>query len=639
MVRGAKMEIPKGLSKEEVTEKIRCGLKNNLPKVYSKSICRIITENVFSFFNIVNIILFILVIITGEYKNAMFIGVVIVNTIVGITQEIRCKVITDKLSVITNNMVKVIRENKEYTVSVEDIVQDDIIHLIKGCQVCADCKIVSGNDIKADESLITGEDKPIKKDVGDRLFSGSFILSGDAYVVAEKVGDGCYSSKLITEAKKQRKVKGQIYSTAKRIVRTMALIIIPAGLILYFMQGKIGRNEFDNNIIATSAAIIGMIPNGFVLFITAVYSVGSYKSSLKNAYVREPVVLECFAGIDVVCFDKTGTITINEKVRNDIPEYFRFLYKNNIDIKIISGDSSDEVLKIAKETGIKNINHINLKNMDEIKTKHIAGMYNVFSGALPKHKKWIIQMIKESGKRVAMVGDGVNDLPALKCADCAISLSTATDAAKGVSDIILNKADFLSLPFMYSEGNIAVNNVMKASCLYLNKTCYSVLLCLFTAIYTLFGNGIYPLKPIQLTIISALTVGIPSLFIATIKDKVKDNKSLVSVLISTALPMGISIAVSEIALVIFSDFGFLSAGEISFGAYFVAGLLSFYMLIKVLKGSKTIIIICLFAVFIISLKFGSVLDFPVITEKTIIVSFILLGFAVLFERILSKFLQ
>ncbi|MDP4118603.1 MAG: HAD-IC family P-type ATPase [Bacillota bacterium] len=720
-----------GLTSAEVTQRRRNGEYNKSLKKTTKSIGKIIADNVFSFFNIINIILFFLIMLTGQYKNAFFIGVLFTNTLTGIFQEMRAKRTVDRLSVINESTATVIRNGIEEKIPCPEIVKDDIILFTKGCQASVDCRVLDEENLSADESLLTGENLPIRKTEGDLLLSGSYILGGKGYAKAETVGEKCYSALLTVKAKQHKKAHSEILADVEKIVRIMSFLIAPAGILLYIVQMALSGLTWQANVVRTVASMIGMIPNGLVLLITAAYCLGVYRVSYHNALVQEPAIMEIFSSTDVICFDKTGTLTdgamhlteintdtglteikqilkciadadifefsqalyeyaadvklchyeklgktkeiilngnlyrikkisdrsaelytngkktaqiyFDEKVRTEIPKTIEYFDKHGVEIKVISGDNPVYASKIAKKAGIKSAEkYIDISGMDESEIAKVAHNYTVFGRVSPEQKQWIVRALKKSGLKVSMAGDGVNDLLALREADCGISPLSGTDAARGVSGIILMNSDFSALQKVFEEGRCAINNIQKASCLYLNKTAYSLILTVFTIVYAIFGTVHYPYEPIQLTVISLFAVGIPSALIALEKNNRKLKDRFLSIVLSRSIPAGLSIAITAITLMIFADVGIIDNKALSFSTYCVAGFAAFHLLIKVCKPLtlySRIFTSVLLAAFVATLYFGKLLNFGAITPISVITAFIGTAVCIALTGTLYKYIR
>ena len=658
------MEI-NGLTTSEVNKRIKQGKVNIDTTPKTKSIKQILKDNIFTYFNFLNLVLGLAVFIAGTLKgdiiyglkNCLFMGVIITNSIISIVEEIISKKIIDKLSVLSVSKVNVIRNNIEETIMVNDIVEGDVLHLLRGDQIPTDSIVLSGK-LEVNEALITGESNAILKHVNDELLSGSYVVSGDAYVKVIHVGLDNYVAIISKEAKYNKRVESVIMSSFTKLLKILSIMIIPIGIIMYISQYYITHNAVDS-IFTTVAALIGMIPEGLVLLTSSVMAVGVIKLYRVHVLVQELNAIEILARVDTICLDKTGTLTenklsvssmilnkgyteqdfrkylgnylystidnnqtiealrsgftsiqaektnsiefssdrkysaiefndytlylgapdilskdnkkiekyledyrivalgiknskISDKLNNidiigyvlledviresakDTLEYFK---NNNVDVKIISGDNSKTVSTIAKKLGLDNYSAIDVGELNEEEIKSIINDYQVFGRVKPQQKKWIVKYLKEAGHTVAMTGDGVNDVLALKESDCAISIKSGSDAARNVSQLILLNDDFNSLPNVVKEGRQTINNVERSGSLLLVKTIYTLLLITFSILV----SQKYFFIPIQLTFITSFTIGIPSFVLALEpNDKIVEGNFLFRML-SRALPTALTV--------------------------------------------------------------------------------------------------
>jgi len=643
-----------GLSHEQVKKRISEGLVNVDKNIASKSTSDIVKDNLFTLFNFINLVLAIAILYTGSYRNLMFMGVVICNAVIGIAQEIRAKKTVDKLNLILSNDATVIREGKREKIKIEKVVLDDIICFSRGNQVVSDSIITEGK-CEVNESFLTGESDLILKKEGDTLLSGSFIVSGSCKAKVEKVGEDNYTSQLLKGSKYIKKTKSEIISTINKIIKIISIAIIPIGALLFYRQYNASSYNISSAIVTTSAALTGMIPEGLVLLTSSVLAVGVLRLSKRKVLVQDIYCLETLARVDVLCLDKTGTITegsfelhdiiaengynisevnkaitaltsmlddnnetfnavknkfppncafsrpeivvpfssekkwsgvytksqgsivmgaaefifretyskikdkmafyskdfriltlahsespfkngdlpshlnlmafilIKDKIRNNAEKTLNFFKKQGVEIKVISGDDPLTVSQIAKRVNLENsekyIDMSKLKSSEEIKDS--AKRYTIFGRVTPYQKQEIIKSLKEEGHTVAMVGDGVNDVLAMKESDCSVAMAGGSDIARNVSHLVLLNSDFASMPRAVAEGRKAINNIQRSSSLFLVKTIYSFLLSLlFFAI-----PAPYPFIPIQMTLLSAITIGIPSFVLALEpnREKIKGN--------------------------------------------------------------------------------------------------------------------
>ena len=668
-----------GLSSSQVLKREKENLMNLDVSIPTKTLPQIIRGNLFTLFNLINFVLALAIIYVGSFKNLLFMGVVISNLIISTYQEIRAKKAVDKLSILSLSKINVIRDGNIKKIGINDIVLDDILELNQGIQVPTDCKILNGN-CEVNESLLTGESDSISKGQGDLLLSGSYIVSGKCKARVENVGKENYAFKISKDAKYVKKINSQILSAFNKIILILSILIIPIGFFLFTHQ--LNHNNLENSIINTTAALIGMIPEGLVLLTSTVLAVSVVRLSKQKVLVQELYCIETLARVDTLCLDKTGTITqgtmevdslvpcenytedemkkylsfivnntedtnptyyaiknfidkndsINKKateivpfssekkwsgvyidgfgsyvmgasefifenklpneinsqlklyskenrvvilahsnsnfinknlpnnlnivgfilikdvIRNSAKETLKYFNEQGVDIKIISGDNVLTVSNIAKRAGLKNYNkYIDLSKVSSDENiKKIANEYSIFGRVSPIQKKQLICALKESKHTVAMTGDGVNDVLALKEADCSIVMANGSDAAKNVSQLVLLNSDFSAMPKVVLEGRRSINNIQRSSSLFLVKTIYSTLL----AILFLFFNSPYPFMPIQMTLTSVLTIGIPSFVLALEPNKSRIKGNLFNNIISKSLPCGITI-VFAISLIMY----------------------------------------------------------------------------------------
>lgn len=634
-------KIDIGLTKEEVEERIKENKVNYDTSLPTKSIKTIVRENIFTLFNLINILLGVAVFCVGSYKNLLFLIVIFCNTAISIIQEINSKKAVDKLSILAQAKVNCIRDGEKQEIGINSIVLDDLLMLETGNQIVADSIILEG-EVEVNESFITGESDVIYKRKGDTLLSGSFVVSGKCKAEVIHIGDENYTSKISSGAKYVKKVNSEIMKSLNGIIKIVSIAIVPIGILLFFNQLGLTENSFKNAVVNTVAAIIGMIPEGLVLLTSTVLAVSVIRLSKRKVLVQELYCIETLARVDTLCLDKTGTITegtmeVNDiieitkskeeleeilseissasddnnstieairakyknkqkwKVINKIPfssqkkwsgvcfkdkgsyiigapefvlrekydEYkeriekysndyrviivansegdfiekelpnklevlgfvlisdvirkeasktLKYFKEQGVNIKIISGDNPITVSKIAKRAGVENSEKY--INMQEIKTKEqlekAAKEYTIFGRVTPVQKKELVQALKKEGHTVAMTGDGVNDVLALKEADCSIAMASGSDATRNVAELVLLDSNFASMPEIVLEGRRTINNIERSATLFLVKTIYAGIL----AIIFLFVNMPYPFMPIQLTLISTVTIGIPSFVLA-----------------------------------------------------------------------------------------------------------------------------
>ena len=687
-----------GLSDAEVSMRKQEKLVNYDTDIPTKSVKRIIYENIFTLFNLLNFGIALAILLVDSYKNLLFMGVVFCNTIISIIQEINSKRVIDKLSVVASKKINVIRNGNNLEVSLNEIVLDDIIKLKIGNQIVTDCIIKKGR-VLVDESFITGESEYIEKNIGDMLLSGSFIVGGDCIAKVEHIGEDNYTSKISKEAKYIKKSNSVIMNSLKKIVKYVSIVIVPLGILLFLKQYYIDKNLTDT-VINTAAAIISMIPEGLVLLTSTVLAVSVIKLGKRRVLVQDLYCIETLARVDTLCLDKTGTLTegklkfeklielnnkydikkilsamskilddnatmkaINYEFCDDIHleyvdkiafsskhkysgvifkdegtfilgapdilckdkeidkiikenEQYRSLilmhskdnkkeelkdlepvalifisdiirhqaastldyFKNEgVDVKIISGDGMSTVSSIARCVNIDNIKCVDMSKItDDDNLKEIVENNNVFCRVTPSQKKDLVLALKSNNHTVAMTGDGVNDVLALKESDLSIAMASGSDAARNVSEIVLLDSNFDTVTDILLEGRRTINNIERSATLFLTKTIYATLL----AILFLFISMDYPFQPIQLSLTSAITIGIPSFILALEENKEKIKGNFIKNVISKSLPSALTICIDVIGVMIISCIFKLNPNEISTMSVILVAFTGFVLLFK-----------------------------------------------------------
>lgn len=697
-----------GLSAAEVAERVRDGKINTASTVKTKSIKRIFIDNICTVFNGINVILFILLLLVGSYKNLLFIGVVLFNTVIGIVQEIRSKQSVDKLTILTESKLTVLRDGKEVQLSKDELVLDDVIILSRGNQVPADCIVIDG-DCSANESLLTGESDLIVKKVGDELLSGSFIASGNCYCRVNRVGADSYAAKINNEAKYLKKNNSQILNSFNTIIKICSFIIFPVGILMFVIKYFVQHQEMTDTVVSTVGALVGMIPGGMILLTSGVLAVSVVRLAKKKVLVNEMYCIETLARVDVICLDKTGTLTaeimnvhdvvpinceqdeimtalssiasvdevnataeavhqftenveplscrgftpfssetkwsggnfengrtyimgaaefvfsdkekyaevyraiadvhdtvrilvlaksstpienkqlpeerqpmalvlIKDQLRDNVQDTVNYFKEQGVTLKVISGDSVKTVQNIAKDCGIEGAE--NAVDMSTVTTEEelaeVAERCNVFGRVTPAQKKKLLIALKKKGHKVAMTGDGVNDVLALKEADCSVAMAAGSEAARNVSQLVLVNNDFAAMPHVVAEGRKTINNIERSSSLYLVKTMYSILL----SVFFLFSSFIYPFEPIQLSLIGALTVGFPSFVLALQPNKNIVRGNFTFNIITRAAPAAICIALNTIVITLLSNTLGISQPEISSMAMYTTSLIGLMLIFR-----------------------------------------------------------
>lgn len=663
----------KGLSSHEVLERIKDKKVNKVSNRKSKGILKIILSNLFTLFNLINIFLAILVLITRSYANLLFALVIVINTVIAMYQEIRAKIILDNLKITIKDKVVVFRDGVKKEILEEEIVLDDVILLKQGNQVLVDVEVLDSSLCEVDESIITGESNNIIKKKDDNIYSGSIITSGSCKARVIGLGNNTYAQKLVDNAKMIKENETVLRNSLNQILKLIMILIGPLMVLLFVSQFYINHNPWNEAILAIVAAVSGMIPSGLILLSSISASVGIIKMAKDKVVVQKLNGIETLASIDTLCLDKTGTITDNtfkvvdvikldkdfeinniilnmqsdtknetdkaldryfkkdknyevikkvpfssyrkyslvvfknlgtftlgaleyitsdykkydkyinpylekglrvltlmhskrvdnlkkvpddsrviafiilkDNIRKDIDKSILYLMKEEVDVKILSGDNPYTVCNIMKQINYPYYqDYIDCTKLptDYYELKEIVNKYHIFGRVTPYQKQLIIKILKEN-KKVGMIGDGVNDILALKEADCSIALNSGISAIKNVSQIVLIDNDFNKIPKILNEGRRVINNIIKVASLYLVKTIYSFLLTIFSIL--LFFD--YPFYPVQLTLIGILCVGIPSFMLALEPNTKKVSKNILKEIFSYALPSALTVFINVMLL-------------------------------------------------------------------------------------------
>ncbi len=673
------MEI-KGLTNKEVKERQEKKQVNYDTKVPTKSIKKILKDNFLTLFNIINLILGIIIFSVGSYKNMLFLGIIIINTAISTIQEIHSKRMVDKLSIMASSRVKVIRDGKKQEISIYELVLDDVMELHTGSQIATDSIILEG-DVQVNESFITGEPDSIYKKQGDKILSGSYIVSGKCKAKVEHIGEDNYTAQISSGAKYVKKVNSEIMNSLGRIIRFLTFAIIPIGLGLFYTQLQVEDTTFQEAVVKSVAGIIGMIPEGLVLLTSTVLAVSVIRLSKTKVLVQELYCIETLARVDTLCLDKTGTLTegimevkdfepvnctkkemsnllaniakasedenatieairnyfthlekqwkptqkiafssqtkwssisfgkegtyllgapeyvlkknfsqykdtiekrakdyrvlavgyskqeiqsheipedielvgyvfILDKIRKEAKQTLKYFKEQGVAIKIISGDNPVTVSKIAKQVGVKNYDqYIDMTTLEkEEDIERVALTYTIFGRVSPTQKRSLVEALQKAGKTVAMTGDGVNDVLALKTADCSIAMANGSDATKSVSQLILLDSNFASMPKVVAEGRRTINNIERSATLFLVKTIYSGLLAIM---FLLIGEA-YPFVPIQMSLIGTITIGLPSFILALEPNKERIQGQFLKNVMVRALPVGLTVVLNIFTLAMLS---------------------------------------------------------------------------------------
>ena len=718
------METIKGITHEEVEEKIKQGKSNKVKIKTNESILKILRKNIFTYFNFIFLILTILLITSHSYRNLTFLGIIIINILIGIIQQIRSKITLDKLSLLDKNKYIVIRDGKEEEIDSDNLVEGDFIILEAGKQIPADAEVVSGK-IYVNESLLTGEQNEIEKSINSNLMSGSFVISGRAVVKLTNVGDESFSAKIMKESKKIKETKSEMISAIDNIVKFAGIIIIPIGILLFIGSYGVNGCSYEESVNSMVSALLGMIPEGLYLLTTVALALSSMRLAQNKILLHDMKSIESLARVDVLCVDKTGTITNNtmkvldifdkngnslidkkedlkilakyintiedknitidaikeqlygisteklsniekenfnsknkfsfikidenvtyklgapeillnkeyeefvnkrtkngerliafvevkndetipilfislkNEIRKNAKEIFEFFDNRNVQIRVISGDNTITVSSIAKQAGIKGYEkHIDcreLKNYADI--QKAVKKYIVFGRVNPEQKRQIIKALKEQGLKVAMTGDGVNDILAMKEADCSIAIGSGSDAARGTAQVVLLDSDFGKMRNIVYEGRKNINNITRSASLFTYKNIFSLLLSIYSIIFAMQ----YPLEPNQVSLGSAFTIGIPA-FLLTFEEnqKKQQNGNFMRKVFTNSLPAAITSFLAIVAMVKFSDLFNVGVKEITTACsylFFTGGFLILYKIIRPLNKYRTsVMFLCILGI-------------------------------------------
>ncbi|MDR0975401.1 MAG: HAD-IC family P-type ATPase [Christensenellaceae bacterium] len=745
----------KGLSWKNVGERIDDGFTNLTKRGSTKTIGRILWTNIMTFFNLLcfavaGCLIYTAIAIDGSaWANMFFMVVILANISIGIIQEIKAKLTIERLSLISAQKVRTIREGVEYKLSPDDLVLDDVIVLTTGNQVPADCILLEGV-MEANESLLTGESNPIAKKVGDKVLGGSFIVSGTVRLRVDAVGKANYIQTLAQGASKYNRPKSELLSSLKLIIRAIGFILVILGTVLIIRTGDNLGWDFTNSdmVTKTAGAIIGMIPAGMFLLTSMALAVGVINLAKSNTLVQELYCIEMLARVDVLCLDKTGTITdgtmkvadvveiknstdytvkeiissmlfalednnqtsvalgeyfsrdcivkatdvvpfssarkfsavsfagigtfflgapefvlkdmnervdekigrfasqgyrvlclahsktvmkdgdlpaangitpvalitIQDHVRKEAPETIKWFYDNGVDIKIISGDNPITVSEVAKRAGVKDADKfISLEGMTVADVRSFAKEYTVFGRVTPEQKLILVKELKNSGRTVAMTGDGVNDILALREADCSIAMATGSEAARNVSHLVLLDSNFSSMPRVVIEGRRVVNNVQKSSSLFLFKTLFTIMLVLF-AIFQ--KDTLYIFEPKNMYMLEFLIIGMPCFFLALEMNSARIKGKFIFNVIKNSFSGAVVVVFNILLLYVFENLNLLGVNQDNFLTLciFCTTITGFMMLFKLVQPLNVyrgilisvVVVLLVFSVFYLGGFFGLV---------------------------------
>jgi len=741
MTTAATTDATTGLTTAEVAERVARGQTNSIPEAPTRTVGQIIRANVFAPINLVIGVLAALVIVAGSPKDALFGGVIIANSVIGVVQELRAKKVLDSLSVISAPKAHAVRDGTVVELRVHELVLDDVVELRSGAQVVADGEVLVGENLELDESHLTGEADAVTKNAGDGVLSGSAVVAGTGRMLVTKVGAENYAIKLAEEARRFTLINSPLRNDINRIVTWVGYLIIPVGLLLASSQ-FLRRNEgWRESIISTVAGLVGMVPEGLVLLTSVAFAVGVVRLARQRCLVQELPAIEVLARVDVLCADKTGTITegslalsdvqtldgedravidpvlcalaqldpdpnattralgkhftepttwvitgrvpfssgrkwggmtfttpdgkpagswvlgapenvltsaysgalkeqvearaacgervlvlaatdasfagdemelpkvrpvalvlLEDIIRPDAAATLKYFADQGVTVKVISGDNNVTVGAVAQRAGLagwdNNVNATELPT-DEDSQEFSDAIENgvIFGRVTPHQKRAMVRALKARGHTVAMTGDGVNDVLALKDADCGIAMASGSEATRGVAQLVLMDSNFAAMPSVVSEGRRVINNIERVASLFLAKTCYSVVLSVLTGVFAL----AYPLRPIHLSILSWFTIGVPAFFLALEPNDERVSLGFLRRVLGRAVPTGIVIAAATMTVFAIAQLdSSIDSDHARTVAVLVAGsvaLMNLYRVARPLNRRRTVLVVTMVALF------------------------------------------
>lgn len=709
-----------GLTSEEVRERIDNGQTNHTDISTQKTVGQIVKSNLLTYFNLIFLILTVLLCIVGSFRNLTFLPVIIGNTVIGIFQELRAKKTLDKMSMLNAPHSIVVRDGEQQQIQSEELVKDDIIILSAGNQICADATVLSGS-ISVNEALLTGESDEIKKKSGDGLMSGSFVVSGQCYAKLDKVGNESYISKLTAQAKAMGDgEQSEMIRYINKLVKWVGIIIIPVGIILFCQAYIMNGETFKKSVVSMVAAVLGMIPEGLYLLTTVALALSTIRLAKKQVLLHDMKSIETLARVDVLCVDKTGTITepgmqvtelvisgrcgdaemdkrafahlladyssviednnatmeairayvdkneiekgsrtllktqpftsankyskvsfvegdymlgapefimkdrydeiseeieeyqskgyrvllmaesgndssgleksfggispigyivLSNPIRENAESTFTYFKEQGVAIKVISGDNPATVSEVAKRAGIDGAeNYVDASTLaSEKDIAEAVDKYTVFGRVTPKQKQLIVRALQKQKHTVAMTGDGVNDILAMKDADCSIAMASGSEAAAQAAQTVLLDSDFGRMPYVVYEGRQVVNNIQRSASLFLVKNIFSLLMAIFSAVFAI----TYPLEPSQISLISMFTIGLPGFLLALEPNRNRIEGNFMANVMLKALPAGLTDVLSVGALVICGQVFNLPSEDIATAGTMLLAVVGFMIIIKI----------------------------------------------------------
>ena len=787
----------KGLTKEEVNARIAAGKVNRTPRKSSNTIGRIILKNSLTIFNLVNLILAVMIILVGSYKNLLFLLIAIANTLISIINEIRAKKTVDKMRLITEQRPTVIRNGKTIQIDQQDIVEGDLLIYSLGDQILVDCRLEEGT-IEVNESFVTGEQDNITKHKGDKLISGSFVVSGTCKATAIAVGLDSELSKLEQSAHTIKAPNSQLFTLMNNIVKYISFALIPIGALLLWSRFRVDTTDTTTAVTSTVASLINMIPEGLILLTSSVLALATIRLSKKQVLVQDLYSIETLARVDTIALDKTGTLTtgkmsvhdynpleksfekalasilthqtaenatitalkqkflkttkikeiegiaeiidfsserkhsgirtknatyllgaidfitdddnlikqvksasegyrtlavvqkmtknvhsrpsatneergsevppvttgrnervenelflsssdkllgfvrLEDEIRHDAKDIINYFYDNNIDVKIISGDDLDSVTSIAERVGVKDLRGFNLSSEKTHNYTKLVKNYSIFTRVTPAEKKSLIAALKKQGNTVAMTGDGVNDILAMKESDVSLAIGEGSDAARRSAKLVLLNSDFAAVPSIIDEGRQSINNLERSTALFLAKTVYASIL----AVIFIFIPVKYPFSsPVEMSLLNFACIGFPGLVLALEHNTERIKNRFTRNIIEYSVPVGLTISIAMLTISLLAHFGVFPHYDLATTAVFVTftiDLILVYWLSKPLNPLRTgllISIICIMIGAFLIPFFHDFFDFVSLTKESLIVTLITIASSILLFTILKLLMQ
>lgn len=734
-------EETSGLTAAEVEERTAAGLTNRTNITTDKTVSQIVKSNLFTYFNLIFLILAVLLCLVGSFRNLTFLPVIILNTIIGIFQELRAKKTLDKMNMLNAPHAVVVRDHVPSRIPSEELVQDDVVRLAAGDQICADARVLQGS-ISVNESLLTGEADEIQKGPGSTLLSGSFVVSGQCFAKLECVGEASYISKLTAQAKALGNgEQSEMVRSINQLVKWVGILIVPVGIVLFAQAYFVNGETIRTSIVSMIAAIIGMIPEGLYLLTTAALALSTIRLAGKKVLLHDMKSIEALARVDVLCVDKTGTITepgmqvsellpwtedsgehefgrllsdyaaaiqdnnatmqaireylsglpenigsdadkenaaartllstlpfsssrkysavlfsdgeyvlgapefvlkedyasiagritpylkkgyrvlvlgkcieslieptslpsmaqeispgtladelpgkvsplgciiLTNPIRENAPETFSYFKEQGVHVKVISGDNPETVSEVARRAGIEGAEHfVDAETLKSEETLAAAAEeYTVFGRVTPKQKQLLVQALQKAGHTVAMTGDGVNDILAMKDADCSVAMASGSEAAAQAAQVVLLDSDFAHMPNVVWEGRRVVNNIQRSASLFLVKNIFSLLLALFSAVLAI----TYPLEPSQISLISMFTIGLPGFLLALEPNRNRIEGHFIRNVLLRAFPAGLTDVLAVGALVVCGQAFSLPKEDIATASTMLLAVVGFMILGKI----------------------------------------------------------